>query len=819
MTTDYSQLRASLVELGAGAVYPVEDTTGIGRDPASNVRLDDMMVAKKHAEIRRSPAGFILVDLGSRHGTYVRGARVQGEVELKHGDEILIAGVRFRFDIQTRVRKGEPVQVTELTGDGPTVMRRVSAWAAQVLVPASDLPADVDALTRGHEKLRALLELTRALGVIHDPRELAERLLENIFGLVHAERGVFVVVDPETDSLGWSISRERNGGREPVSVPRTLVQEVMAQASGVLTVDAEVDARFSRSQSIVAAGIRSAMCVPVMYRGPTDLAQATGRSGELLGILYVDCRDTIGAFDDDDLELLTSLCGQASLALKNATLVSAIRERETAERKRLEQVISNMPAAVIVLDRDRRITLVNPEADALLPAIGPARVTQRLEAVCEETVTTLLERVGRGAGDVTVGERTYTATVSPGDAGLTVLALRDVTEERAQRARDAHEERLALLGRVAGGIAHDFNNLLAVIVNYTDFARERTNDSQLREDLDNVREAASRASALTRQLLAFGRREPIRPQVVDLNTHVSGVDRMLRRTLGANISVRLHLAPDVPHITIDPTQLEQVIANLVVNARDALARGGELGITTSGVEIGAADARRLGIALGRYSELVVTDTGTGMTREVMNRIFEPFFTTKDKLHGTGLGLATVHGIVKRANGAIDVDSVVGKGSRFRVLLPATTEVVTQVTTEVASDVPKRTATILAAEDQAPVLQVIKRILGRAGYRLLTASCGADALEEAAKFEETIDLLVTDVIMPGMSGTELAEHIRVARPGIKVLFISGHLPDGDRDGLGDAGFLAKPFTSRELLDRVGELLSAAGLRPATAPLPR
>jgi signal transduction histidine kinase/CheY-like chemotaxis protein len=807
---------ASLIDLAAGRVFPLTDVTAIGRDPASGVHLDDMMVARRHAEIRKEASGYFLHDLGSRHGTYVAGKRVVDQVALRDGDEILIAGARLRFDLrEPMLREVIPVAPIESDGNGggphPTVMKRLSAWTAQILVPAAEL-AGLDALTRGHEKLRALLELTRALGVEHDPATLLARLLDNIFGLVPAERGAIVVVDPGTDGLRWQVSRDRGGGRKDVAVPSTLIQEVMAHATGVLTVDAEIDERFSRSESIASAGIRSALCVPLIYRGPsagpTSRAQTMppGKGGEILGILYVDCQEAIGAFDDDDLELLTSIGGQAALALKNALLVQRIHEGENAERRRLEQVIYNMPAAVFVIDGDCTITLVNPEAERMLPALGTAKVGDRLERVCHEDLAELLARVGPGTGDLSVGDRCFTVTVSRGDAGLTVLAMRDVTEERAQRTRDAHEERLALLGRVAGGIAHDFNNLLAVIVNYTDFARERGGDPQLREDLDHVREAASRATALTRQLLAFGRREMIRPQVVDLNSHVTSVDRMLRRTLGADVVVKIALAEVLPSIKIDPTQLEQVIANLLVNARDALSQGGELTISTSAVDVDAAESRRLGeITPGRYAELIVADTGVGMSREVLARIFEPFFTTKDKLHGTGLGLATVHGIVKRAAGAIVVDSILGRGSRFRVLFPATSEHAAAPAPEPAAMPPPRQATILVAEDQGPVLQVIQRILGRSGYKLITAACGADALAAAASYSDTIDLLLTDVIMPGMSGRELADQLRILRPDIKVLFVSGHVSDGDREGVAGAGFLAKPFTSRELLEHVREIL--------------
>jgi signal transduction histidine kinase/ActR/RegA family two-component response regulator len=815
MTKHPSELHANLVELGAGRVFVLTDTTTIGRDAEAGVRLDDMMVAKRHAEIRRGSSGFVLHDLGSRHGTYVAGKRVVGQTVLNDGDEILIAGVRLRFDLKQPALREVPQAVTDADGSGPTVMKRLSAWTAQILVPAAEL-ASFDELTRGHEKLRALLELTRALGVEHDPATLLERLLENTFGLVPAERGAIVVVDPSHDGTRWQVSRHRGGGRQPVTVPNTLIQEVMTHTTGVLTVDAAIDERFSRSESIASAGIQSALCVPLVYRGPTAAGTAPAR-GEILGILYVDCQEAIGAFGDDDLELLMSIGGQAALALKNALLVQQVRASETAERRRLEQVIGNMPAAVIVLDRDDRIAMVNPDGGRLLSALGAARTGDQLAKLGAESLTAVLARAGSNTADIAIGDRTHAVTVSTGD-GMTVIALRDVTEERAQRARDAHEERLALLGRLAGGIAHDFNNLLAVIVNYTDFARERgaTDVAEIMDDLQHVREAASRATALTRQLLAFGRREMIRPQVVDLNAHVSSVDRMLRRTLGAGIVVRTVFAASVPTIKIDPTQLEQVIANLLVNARDAMGQGGELTLTTATVEIDATDARRFGdIMPGRYAELVVRDTGTGMTRDVLARIFEPFFTTKDKLHGTGLGLATVHGIVKRAAGAITVESAVGKGSVFRVLLPATTEALAAAAAplpELAA--PKHLGTILVAEDQAPVLAVIQRILGRVGYQLITSTCGAEALSAAARHAGPIDLLLTDVIMPGMSGRELAEQLRLTRPDTKVLFVSGHVADEDREGVAGAGFLAKPFTSRELLEHVRAILGDAAV--ATAP---
>jgi CheY-like chemotaxis protein len=212
----------------------------------------------------------------------------------------------------------------------------------------------------------------------------------------------------------------------------------------------------------------------------------------------------------------------------------------------------------------------------------------------------------------------------------------------------------------------------------------------------------------------------------------------------------------------------------------------------------------------------VRDTGVGMSRDVLARIFEPFFTTKDKLHGTGLGLATVHGIVKRAAGAISVESAVGRGSEFRVLLPASSEAVSAalIPPLVAVEPPARQATILVAEDQPPVLAVVQRILGRAGYKLLVSTCGAEALAAASAHDGEIDLLLTDVIMPGMSGRELADELRAKRPGIKVLFVSGHVGDEDRDGVGGAGFLAKPFTSRELLQQVRTILGEAAGKTAT-----
>ena len=395
----------------------------------------------------------------------------------------------------------------------------------------------------------------------------------------------------------------------------------------------------------------------------------------------------------------------------------------------------------------------------------------------------------------------------------------DVTERRrARKERENLEEqflasqKMEAIGILAGGVAHDFNNLLFVILSYTGFAMAGMQEGDpLRDDLLEVKKAADRAVALTRQLLAFSRKQVLQPVPLNLNQIATGVEKMLRRILGEDIDLVQVLAPDLGLTLADPGQIEQVLMNLVVNARDAMPEGGKLTIETSNVEIDEEyAARHVVVKPGSYVQLVVTDTGCGMDEQTKTRLFEPFFTTKAKGKGTGLGLSTVYGIVKQSGGSIWVYSEPGQGTAFQIYLPRDLSATTATATKPLT-VPMRstgTETILVVEDEEAVRRVTSRTLAAAGYTVLTAADGDDALLTCAQHGGDIHLLLTDVVMPRMSGRTLAQELSKTRPTLEVLYMSGYTDDAIvHHGVLDAGtnLLGKPFTATDLTRKVRKVL--------------
>jgi two-component system, cell cycle sensor histidine kinase and response regulator CckA len=492
------------------------------------------------------------------------------------------------------------------------------------------------------------------------------------------------------------------------------------------------------------------------------------------------------------------------------------------------------PDAIVVMD-EGRIVLLNDRAEEIFgwtrgellgKHAGVLLTEAALEAFPEEA-----KRSGRGMGAGPMGTISLNvlrrdgtefpaeaslAVVSTPQGELTVAVVRDVTERRQlEAAAHGHRsQRLEALGQLAGGIAHDFNNLLGVIVNYAHFVIEEAESptpdvATIAADARQVVKAGERGTGLTHQLLKFARREVIRPQVLNLNEVLREVEELLRRTLGEHIGLVTNTAAALPPVTCDPGQIEQLLVNLAVNARDAMPGGGSLVIDTAAAHLSPGEHPEL--APGDYVRLRVCDSGRGMTPDVVERAFEPFFTTKPNHEATGLGLATVYGIATQAGGSVGIASEPGVGTTVTVLLPASQE---EATEEPAEPEPVATLghgeTLLVVEDEAALRDVAGRILSGAGYHVLSADGGTRALEVAALHEGAIDLLVSDVVMPGMLGKELAERLTGVRPETRVLYMSGYAqPVLASQGTLDPGvaLLEKPFTAEDLLAAVRKRLDS------------
>ncbi len=422
-------------------------------------------------------------------------------------------------------------------------------------------------------------------------------------------------------------------------------------------------------------------------------------------------------------------------------------------------------------------------------------------------------------------EGVFTNLIDDPSVGAIVNNYRDVTDRRILEEQVLLSQKMEAIGRLAGGVAHDFNNILTAIGGYSDLLlADLPPDDRRRHDVEEIHQATQRAATLTQQLLAFSRRQVLQPKVISLNALVPNIEKMLRRLIGEDILFATVLHPSLGNVRADPGQLEQVIVNLAVNARDAMPDGGRLTIETRNVELDEAyTAEHPAVKPGRYVLLAVTDTGVGMDEETKARIFEPFFTTKVRGKGTGLGLATVYGIVQQTGGHIWPYSEPGRGTTMRVYLPRVDAPADPIEhpRDVAPETLRGSETILVVEDEAPVRTVTRQLLERNGYTVLEAPDGptALALVDGKAGNRHIDLLLTDVIMPGMSGRELAAQLNARRPNVRVLFMSGYTDDAVvRHGMLEPGlaYLEKPFRPTALLREVRGVLREKASDTGTKP---
>ncbi|MEV6599920.1 PAS domain S-box protein [Actinoplanes sp. NPDC051346] len=530
-----------------------------------------------------------------------------------------------------------------------------------------------------------------------------------------------------------------------------------------------------------------------------------------------------------------------------------ISEREHAEA-RVQAVLDAAPDALLGVDDAGNVVLVNAEAerlfghprydlttmavhrllpDGLPPAAAMLRTggdstpldTEVFGDVAGQPAPRWATRTARRSDGDRLPVEISCSALDTGDGVIVVAAVRDITdrlaaeaeqlalreeaEQRRTEARMQRAERLESLGQLAGGVAHDFNNLLAVILNYASFIVEDAPDTPLASDAEQIARAARRGSDLTHQLLAFARREVIRPRPLDVSTVVTEVTQMLRRSLGEHIALKATTAP-LPPVMADPGQLEQVLVNLAVNARDAMPAGGHLTIDTAEVDLDQDHpAVHSGLEPGPFVRIRVSDTGTGMPRDVIAKAFDPFFTTKPSGEGTGLGLATVYGIITQAGGTVQIYSEPGFGTTITILLPVTDAAVPQNRpAQAPPELSGHGATVLVVEDEDALRDVTERILRRGGYTVLTAANGHEALRICTDHDGPIDVLLTDVIMPGMLGKDIAEAVSAARPGTRVVFMSGYAqPVLTTHGTlaADVHLLEKPFTGAELMQALHEQL--------------
>jgi PAS domain S-box-containing protein len=540
----------------------------------------------------------------------------------------------------------------------------------------------------------------------------------------------------------------------------------------------------------------------------------------------------------DARELQTAI----EIALYRHQMEKRVKESE----QWLATTLRSIGDAVMATDAEGRVTFMNPMAEALTGWKGEEAsgrlVTEVLHLRHEgepDLAESMVMKVLREDMAVDLAhhhlvliakdgtERPIDDSAAPikDHRGCIIGAVgvfRDITERQQLQERLVQAQKMEAIGRLAGGVSHDFNNLLTVISVYSELLlSRRSNHDQLQRYAREIKKAVEHATALTGQLLTLSRKQMLQPRVLDLNAVLDNMEEMLRHLIGNNIELVIAPGPGLGRVNVDPRQLEQVILNLVVNARDAMPQGGELTIETANAELDEAYARcRADVQLGRYMRLTVADTGCGMDAATRARLFDPFFTTKVGGKGTGLGLSIVYGVVTQSGGYIDVDSVLGRGTRFTIYLPQVEKaVVSQRSSAPSSMLLQGSETVLLVEDETEVRAAVLESLEMRGYTVLKARHGREALQICRRHEGPIHLLLTDVMMPQMTGPELAQHLAPLRPAMKVLYMSGYTSDAlAQRQVVDPGtpFLQKPFTPDALARKVREVLDTPF--PARTPSP-
>lgn len=709
-----------------------------------------------------------------------------------------------RFECKVMRKDGKKIWVSENARAVRNVIGRVCYYEGTL--------EDVTARKRDEEERQVTYEIIHAANETENLEELLRRIHRSLARVLCAENCFVAWYDPVTGTFSFPFWVDKfDAAPPPQKIGKSCTTYVFRKGEGMLIPQEKFD-QLAAEGEVELVGTPSPSWLGVPLRTPS----AT------IGVLVVQHYEDAHAYTQRDLEFLSSVGGQIALAIERKRADSALRESEA----RLRLLIEQLPAVLWTVDKNLCFTSS--------VGAGLARLGLKQHEVVGKSLYEYFQTDDRNFVPIAAHRRalagesmtfhaewgggSYTCHAEPlrsldGEIlGAIGMAL-DITDRKQLEAQLRQAQKMEAVGRLAGGIAHDFNNLLMVIQGYTELLMDRLGSVHpLRRNAEQIHDASQRAASLTRQLLAFSRKQMLAPQVLNICSVVTDMEKILRRLIGEDVELAIANVENVWPVKADRSQVEQVILNLAVNSRDAMPNGGKLTIETANVEIDASYTRENPVVEpGEYVMMAVSDTGCGMDPETQAHIFEPFFTTKEKGKGTGLGLATVYGIVKQSGGYIWVYSEVGRGTTFKVYLPHVNEIASAAQPKPEPRAPRHgTETILLVEDEKGVRELAREYLEQAGYRVLQAENAAEAMKISETHSGAIDLLFTDVVMGGMSGRHLAEEMQKMRPTIKVLYMSGYADEAivHHGLLGrDVQLLQKPFTLNSLALKVRETLEA------------
>jgi two-component system cell cycle sensor histidine kinase/response regulator CckA len=739
--------------------------------------------------------------------------------ELTHPDDLAVTRRVFEGLLES---PGETVELEVRLKHKDGSWRRLECVATNLLQEKSVRGIvvnyrDITQRRRADDIQAALFRIAEKANTAEDLNEFFATIHEIVSGLIFGRNFYIAFYDPATDLISFPYFVDEFDKPPPPLHPGKGLTDFVLRTGKPLLADANTFQQMARQGYVELVGAPSLDWLGVpLTRGET-----------VFGVLAVQSYTPEVRFGEAERDLLTYISRHIAGALERKRTEEEIRRSE----EKFRTIFDYAPIGIYQSLPDGAILSANP---ALVRILGfrsveelrehnmgeiyfhPEERNALLSRHAAQDVASDMEVLWKRKDGTPVWIQLTAQTIRDKNRGIRYYEgfARDITSQKSLEEQLRQSQKMEAVGRLAGGIAHDFNNLLTAVLGYSDIALSRVEpDDPLRPEIEEIRRAGQRAANLTGQLLAFSRKQVLVPEVLDLNSVIANLGTMLRRLIGEDIALEFWLDPALGRMRADVGQIEQVIVNLVVNAREAMPQGGRLTVRTTNADVGEDDVRVLGrfFKTGSYVRLVVQDSGIGMDEVTRSHIFEPFFTTKDRTKGTGLGLATVYGIIKQSEGYILVDSKPGSGATFQIFFPRIAgELAAPPSSPGRSAAPSGTETVLIVEDEEAVRGLARRILRQSGYSVLEAGGGEEAVEIAVRHEGPIDLLLSDVVMPGMGGPALAHKIRQLRPATRILLMSGYTDDAilHHGGLaGNLAFLAKPFTPDGLLRRVREVLKA------------